>query len=400
MPQTPPKQNQDPFKNLGQKAEPGAAANQPPASTPFVDEVLKPKEPPRKKPSSREAEKAGGAFEANRTVDLKNEDQAPLPPAQPVVETMPEPGSKISQSTEPVVTSEGSGVGLESLADSTVAAAEKKALLFKILTILVVVLFLAGLGIGGIFAYNKWVKPSLNKNKTASTTPEETKTKTTTPAEDKAATAKADTDQDGLLDEWENKYGLNPQSGADAAADPDLDQLNNRDEYKYGTDPNNPDTDKDGFRDGVEVQKGFNPSGQGKLGDGVANSGSNNDFRELSGKWSGNLTGAALNAKDVELTFGIDGVIIGTYNFIGGNGNEGVFSRAKGNFSYSKTNSRFTANLTVKGFFGQEGIDYELSLMGQAANGNEIGGTWNMKPAREVSWLPADHGTFKLKKGG
>jgi flagellar biosynthesis/type III secretory pathway M-ring protein FliF/YscJ len=33
----------------------------------------------------------------------------------------------------------------------------------------------------------------------------------------------------------------------------------------YGTDPNNPDSDGDGFLDGEEVMKGYNPLGAGKL---------------------------------------------------------------------------------------------------------------------------------------
>ena len=33
----------------------------------------------------------------------------------------------------------------------------------------------------------------------------------------------------------------------------------------YQTDPNNPDTDGDGYLDGEEVMKGYNPLGEGKL---------------------------------------------------------------------------------------------------------------------------------------
>ena len=33
----------------------------------------------------------------------------------------------------------------------------------------------------------------------------------------------------------------------------------------YNTDPNNPDTDGDGYLDGEEVMKGYNPLGEGKL---------------------------------------------------------------------------------------------------------------------------------------
>lgn len=51
----------------------------------------------------------------------------------------------------------------------------------------------------------------------------------------------------------------------DPNGDPDGDALTNQEEATYGTDPNNPDTDGDGFKDGAEVEKGFNPLGAGKL---------------------------------------------------------------------------------------------------------------------------------------
>ena len=47
--------------------------------------------------------------------------------------------------------------------------------------------------------------------------------------------------------------------------DADSDGLNDYDEIFYGTDVNNPDTDGDGFKDGEEVEKGYNPLGSGKL---------------------------------------------------------------------------------------------------------------------------------------
>lgn len=51
----------------------------------------------------------------------------------------------------------------------------------------------------------------------------------------------------------------------DPTGDPDGDALTNQEEARYGTDPNNPDSDGDGFKDGAEVEKGFNPLGAGKL---------------------------------------------------------------------------------------------------------------------------------------
>jgi hypothetical protein len=51
-------------------------------------------------------------------------------------------------------------------------------------------------------------------------------------------TVLADTDQDGIPDEWETAYGLAPNSAADAAIDTDGDGMTNLAEYIAGTDPN------------------------------------------------------------------------------------------------------------------------------------------------------------------
>lgn len=71
-----------------------------------------------------------------------------------------------------------------------------------------------------------------------------------------------DFDADGLPDWWEVKYGFNTNF-PNGQKDPDLDQLTNLDEYKYGTNPINADTDGDGFKDGYEVSRNFNPLGTG-----------------------------------------------------------------------------------------------------------------------------------------
>ncbi len=64
-----------------------------------------------------------------------------------------------------------------------------------------------------------------------------------------------DVDGDGLPNEWELGFGLNPNSdGGDdgALGDPDEDGLSNLAEFLLGTDPTNPDGDGDGLLDGQE----------------------------------------------------------------------------------------------------------------------------------------------------
>jgi hypothetical protein len=72
-----------------------------------------------------------------------------------------------------------------------------------------------------------------------------------------------DTDGDGLSDEAEGSLGTNLES-----ADTDGDALFDNEEVNvYRSDPKNPDSDADGFEDGDEVQRRFNPNGDGPLFD-------------------------------------------------------------------------------------------------------------------------------------
>ncbi len=50
----------------------------------------------------------------------------------------------------------------------------------------------------------------------------------------------ADKDHDGMLDEWEEKYGLNPLDPDDAKGDSDSDGFTNKEEFDFRTDPKNP----------------------------------------------------------------------------------------------------------------------------------------------------------------
>jgi len=70
-----------------------------------------------------------------------------------------------------------------------------------------------------------------------------------------------DSDKDGLSDTEENTLGTNTME-----PDSDNDQLSDREEVRvYLTDPLNPDSDGDGYLDGAEVSKGYNPKGAGTL---------------------------------------------------------------------------------------------------------------------------------------
>ena len=77
----------------------------------------------------------------------------------------------------------------------------------------------------------------------------------------------ADTDGDGLPDDWETTYFDNLGSGA--SGDPDSDGLTNLQEYTEGTNPTVADTDGDGLTDGEEVTAGTDPLNADTDGDGV-----------------------------------------------------------------------------------------------------------------------------------
>jgi len=69
-----------------------------------------------------------------------------------------------------------------------------------------------------------------------------------------------DSDNDGMDDDWEEQYGLDPTDPSDANDDNDNDGLTNFEEFKFGTNPTLADTDGDGASDKREVDAGTNPN--------------------------------------------------------------------------------------------------------------------------------------------
>ena len=61
-----------------------------------------------------------------------------------------------------------------------------------------------------------------------------------------------DSDNDGLPNEWEKKYGLNPNDAADAELDKDNDGFTNREEFEAKTDPTDPKSHPD-YLDSLSV---------------------------------------------------------------------------------------------------------------------------------------------------
>src|SRR5206468_6821309 len=74
-------------------------------------------------------------------------------------------------------------------------------------------------------------------------------------------TVLADSDQDGLSDEFENRFkSQDPENAYDTALDVDGDGLTSFEEDFFGADPENPDSDGDGLGDGLEVAEGRSPA--------------------------------------------------------------------------------------------------------------------------------------------
>ncbi|MGA1821779.1 MAG: winged helix-turn-helix transcriptional regulator [Thermoplasmatota archaeon] len=70
----------------------------------------------------------------------------------------------------------------------------------------------------------------------------------------------ADSDSDGMPDDWELENGLDEEDPRDADRDYDMDGLSNREEYENSTDPNMNDTDEDGMDDKWELRYNLDPT--------------------------------------------------------------------------------------------------------------------------------------------
>lgn len=79
-----------------------------------------------------------------------------------------------------------------------------------------------------------------------------------------------DNDNDGMHDNWELRFGLDPTNPADGALDSDSDGLSNLGEFQAGSNPQRSDTDDDGLSDGDEVNVyGTDPLAADSDGDGL-----------------------------------------------------------------------------------------------------------------------------------
>lgn len=135
----------------------------------------------------------------------------------------------------------------------------------KIFIIIGSVVLLAGaLGVGGYFAYDKFLKPaSVSPDLNVVLPPVDVPAPSAEPVVENPVSqpVNSDSDNDGLLNSEEAGLGTDPTN-----PDTDGDLLFDREEVAiYGTDPLNPDTDGDTYKDGSEVQGGYDPRGPGKL---------------------------------------------------------------------------------------------------------------------------------------
>jgi hypothetical protein len=274
----------------------------------------------------------------------------------------------------------------EGLSPEKIARREtiKKSLIFIIFILLIV--------FGIVLTINRF----LSSKKAVTTTPSPTSSPKTTEQE-----KSVDFDNDGMLDTWEVENKLNSTDPKDAKQDPDLDGLTNLEEYKYQTDPQNPDTDGDGYKDGEEVKNGYNPKGPGKLVEETKTSESEK-FSTMEGDWQGTMFGGFYQIKDLNLEMKADGKITG--KFTSSYQQYRIQNEISGTYEFKKESGIFSVDFSGSSIFlgkikdvSGEGL-FTLNLEGKEING-EISGTWTLSPKNQnLIWLKNDRGNLKIKK--
>ncbi len=230
-------------------------------------------------------------------VDAPDVNSAPQPPnaldvglLKKKISTSPEPSATSTSAPVAVKPSLPSPASIPPVAptapSSSLPAAYtmREPVLGKIILFVVFGVILAGMGYGGWWAYNNFIKnkpTGITDNTTQVQTDEvkETSTQVQNNIIENATTSDntnisaemnndkillgepIDTDKDGLDDIREKELGTNQN-----LADTDSDGLNDGEEVIiFKTNPLNPDTDGDGYVDGKEVRNGYSPLGPGKL---------------------------------------------------------------------------------------------------------------------------------------
>jgi hypothetical protein len=135
---------------------------------------------------------------------------------------------------------------------------------------IVIILVLATVVVAGLFVIGRLSRGN-GTPKTEIPQDEETETATTSEQDtvpqkirkELPSEFEQDKDRDGLSEEEELVYGT-----SDLESDTDGDGLSDGEEVnRWGTDPTNVDTDGDGFTDMIEILGGYNPNGDGRLGE-------------------------------------------------------------------------------------------------------------------------------------
>ncbi|MEW6407356.1 MAG: binary toxin-like calcium binding domain-containing protein [Patescibacteria group bacterium] len=305
-------------------------------------------------------------------------------PKQPVEKIIP-PSKQTKEEKESVSFMPEEGLSPEKIARRETI---KKSLIFIILVLLVV--------FGVVLTINRFL---LSKKETATQTPSPISppSKTTQQIIDEST----DSDGDGMPDIWENEHKLDPRDPKDTDFDPDLDKLKNSEEYKYQTDPQNSDTDGDGYKDGDEVKNGYNPKGQGKLEETKTFEGEKK-FSEIEGNWQGTMFGAFYQIKDLNLTIQTDGKVSGKFTSF--YQQYRIQNEISGTYDFKKESGIFSVDSSGSAVFlgkikdvSGEGL-FSLTLEGKETKG-EISGTWIISSKSQgLIWLKSDRGNLKIKK--